>query len=353
MHVQASAPILVLRAYRGPEDHPAMAATAAAVRADNGDRELGTVADMDNHYAHLDQAALPRDCALVELDGRVVAYGRASWGELADGGAQVECILNIEPDARGRGAEELLADHAIRRARELVADPARARRRQVDLVVYVTGRDELQQSVLAALGFRLTGHHAGLIRPDFEAIPDLPLPDGFEVRLIDPTDRAMHRRVFDAAARAFADSRGEEKPTDAKFDEFLADPLFAPEHWQVAFDGDRIAGQILNYLGPLEADGGRIGWTENISVQPEYRRRGLARTLLARSLRVVRDAGATCAGLTVDLRNPNEAVELYRSMGYQITSETFEYALGPIEPGQPDGVGEPGDGPDRATGVAS
>ena len=46
-----------------------MAAAAAAVRADNGDRELGTVADMDNHYAHLDQAALPRDCALVELDG--------------------------------------------------------------------------------------------------------------------------------------------------------------------------------------------------------------------------------------------------------------------------------------------
>lgn len=352
MHVQATAPNLVLRAYRGPEDHPAMAATAAAVRADNGDRELGTVADMDNHYAHLDQAALPRDCALVELDGRVVAYGRASWGELADGGAQVECILNIEPAARGRGVEELLADHAIRRARELAADPVCARGRRASLVVFVSGRDDAQRSVLTGLGFRVTGHHASLVRPGFDAIPELPLPDGFQVRPIDPADRAMHRRVFDAAARAFADSRGEEKPTEAKFDEFLADPLFTPRLWQVAFEGDRIAGQILNYLGPLEPDGTRIGWTENISVQPEYRRRGLARALLARSLRVVRDAGATCAGLTVDLRNPNQAVELYRSMGYGIVSESFEYALGPLRHGGQNPPG--GAGPDRSsTGVAS
>ena len=83
-----------------------MTALAAAVRAFNGDAELGTVADMDNHYAHLDQSDLPRDCALVELDGQVVAYGRASWAELANGDAQVECILNVHPDARGRGVED-------------------------------------------------------------------------------------------------------------------------------------------------------------------------------------------------------------------------------------------------------
>ena len=175
-------------------------------------------------------------------------------------------------------------------------DPARSRGRHVNLDVFVSGRDEVQRSVLAGLGFRISGHYASLIRPDFASIPDLPLPDGLEVRPIDPADRAMHRRVYDAAARAFADSTGEEKPSEAKFDEFVSDPSFAPALWQVAFDGDRIAGQILNYLGDVEPDGTRIGFTENISVQPEHRRRGLARALLARSLRVVRDAGATCAG---------------------------------------------------------
>lgn len=352
MDISTLAPTLVLRAYRGPEDHQAMQDTAAAVRIDNGEREVGTVADLDNHYAHLDQVALPRDCALVELDGRVVAYGRASWAELADGSAQVESILNIHPDARGRGVEELLVDHAIRRARELVADPGTTHGRTASLVVFVSGRDETQRTVLTGLGFRITGHGAQLIRPDFESIPDLPLPEGLDVRPIDPSDRAMHRRVYDAGARAFADSLGEEKPTEAKFDEFLNDPLFAPQLWQVAFDGDRIAGQILNYLADLEADGTRIGWTEGISVQPEHRRRGLARALLARSLRVVRDAGATCAGLGVDLRNPNQAVVLYESMGYRIVSENYEYALGPLGPGTTAGA-SPGATPDRSTGVAS
>jgi mycothiol synthase len=333
MDIQALAPNVVLRAYRGPEDHPAMNDTAAAVRIDNGEREIGTLADIDNYYAHLDQVALPRDCALVELNGRVVAYGRASWMELADGGAQVESILNIRPEARGCGVEQLLADHAIRRTHELVADPDRARGRAANLVVFVSGRDQVQRSVLTELGFRLEGHGAQLIRPDFESIPDLPIPEGLEVRSVDPGDRVMHRQVWEAAARAFAGSLGEQKPTELRYDEFLKDPSFAPHLWQVAFDGDRIAGQILNYLGPLEPDGTRIGWTEGISVQPEYRRRGLARALLARSIRVVRDAGATCAGLGVNLRNPNQAVVLYESMGYQIVSENYEYELGPFEPG--------------------
>ena len=328
-----STPTLVLRAYRGPEDHPAMQDTAAAVRIDNGEREIGTVADLDNHYAHLDQAALSRDCALVELDGRVVAYGRASWAELADGGAQVECILNIRPNARGKGVEELLTGHAIRRARELNADPDLTRGRQADLAVFVSGRDAVQRTVLASLGFRIVGHFAQLIRPDFDAIPELPLPDGLEVRPIDPADRAMHRRVWDAAVRAFADSPGEQKPTEAKYEEFLADPSFAPQLWQVAFDGDRIAGQILSYMGPTEPDGTRIGWTEAISVQKEHRRRGLARALLARSIRVVRDAGATCAGLGVDLNNPNHAADLYTGMGYRIVSENYQYDLAMVPAG--------------------
>ena len=327
---------LVLRAYRGPEDHLAMNEAAIAVRADNGDHELGTVADLDNHYRHLDQAALPRDCAIVELDGRVVAYGRASWSELASGGAQVECVLNIRPEARGIGVEELLVDHAIRRARELTADAVRTRGRSADLVVFVTGRDAVQRSLLAELGFRLQGHGAQLARPDFKGLPELPLPAPFEVRPIDPSDRAMHRLVWEASCRAFAQTRGEDAPSEAKYDEFLNDPTFSPQLWQVAFDGDRIAGQILNYLGDPATDGTVIGWTEGISVQPEYRRRGLARALLARSIRTVRDAGASYAALGVDLRNPNHAADLYQDMGYRIVSESFEYALGPFGSGPAD-----------------
>ncbi len=322
---------LVLRAYRGPEDHPDMNQVATAVRAHNGDADLGTVADMDNHYAHLDQAALPLDCALVELDGRVVAYGRASWQELANDEDRIDAILNIDPGVRGRAVEALLVGHAVRRAAELIEE--RGADRTTRVIAYVTGRDPEQAAFLTRIGFRRVRRGAQLVRPSLDHIPEVPMPDGFEVRPIDPDDRAMHRRVFDSGARAFADSYGEEAPTEAAFDEFVNFPTFDPTLWRVAFHGDQIAGQILSYRGVPEPDSSWIGWTEAISVQPEHRRRGLARALLAESLRAVRDAGATSAGLGVDTENPNQALTLYESLGFRIVSEMFEYELGPFGPG--------------------
>ena len=168
---------------------------------------------------------------------------------------------------------------------------------------------------------------ASLVRSDFADIPDLPLPDGFELRPIHPADRAMHRRVFDAAIVAFADHWGdaESDGSENSFQAFIGDPTLRPDLWRVAFHGDEIAGQILNFLEPAHDDGTIIGWTESITVQPQFRRRGLARALLAESLRTVRDAGATRAALGVDTGNARRALDLYESLGFRIVSESYEY----------------------------
>jgi GNAT superfamily N-acetyltransferase len=306
-----------------------MVPVANAVRAHNGDPEVGTIADMDNYYSRFDQARLLRDCALVELDGRVVAYGRFSFESMATGEHVVSGVLNIEPAARGGSIEGLLLHHAITRADELATELGAGR--HIELAVVVTDRDPELQAAVDALGFRRVRQFAHLVRPSLDDIPDIALPEGFEIRRIASEDRAMHRRVWDAATRAFAGSYGEELPTDADYRRWLESPAFNPPLWRVAFHGDDIAGQILNYLDESpDADGGRLGWTESISVQPEFRRRGLARALLAESLRTVRDAGATRAALGADLQNPNEAATLYQSMGFQIVSVSHEYRLGPF-----------------------
>ena len=118
--------------------------------------------------------------------------------------------------------------------------------------------------------------------------------------------------------------------TERAYQAWRSSPAFDPSLWRVAFHGDEIAGQILNYLGEPRPDGSRLGFTEAISVQPAHRRRGLARALLAASLRAVRDAGATLAGLGVDSQNPNQAQALYASMGYEVVSVTYTYELGPL-----------------------
>ena len=322
---------LRLRPYRGPVDHPEMNRVANQVRAFNGDPSNDTVADMDNHYAHLEHADLPRDCALVELDGRVVAYGRASRVELITGDQQVECIMNLEPDARGRGIEELLLGYALRRAEEIVAEFGRDRPMAVS--AYVMARDDNQRVAVEGAGFSRIRAGVLLVRLNLEAIPDIPLPEGFEIRPIDASDRAMHRRVWEAAARAFANSYGEQAQTEDQYERWLESDEFNPPLWRVAFHGASIAAQILNFLGEREPDGSRIGWTESISTQPEFRRKGLARALLAESLRAVRDAGATKAALGADSQNPNQAQTLYESMGFRVVATTYDYQLGPFPPG--------------------
>jgi mycothiol synthase len=318
----------VLRAYRGPQDHAFMVPVSNAVRAQNGNRSVGTVADMTNYYSRFDQAALVRDCALVEVDGQVVAYGRSSFEHMATGDTVVSGVLNIHPGHRDGTIEGLLLQHAIDRTEELAAEHDGA---PIELHINVPDKAPEQRAAAEAFGFRRIRQFAQLIRPNLDDIPEIPLPAGFEIRPIGAGDRAMHRKVWDAGARAFAGSFGEEAPTERDYERWLESPSFNPRLWRVAFHGDQIAGQILSFMDDsIEDDGGRIGWTEAISTQPEFRRLGIARALLAASLRAVRDAGATKAGLGADLQNPNEAATLYQSMGYEIVSIEHLYALGPF-----------------------
>jgi mycothiol synthase len=322
---------LVLRPFRGPQDLPEMNRVANLVRRATGDPSVSSVADMASHYASLDQDDLPADCVVVEADGTVVAYGRATWEDLSTGDAEIGAFMNIDPAWAGRGIEERLTDHALRRAAFLV--PARGQQRPSSLRMWIGDRAVDQQRAAEAAGLRRVRAGAQMIRPSLDDIPDVALPDGYEIRPIRVDDVAMHRRVWEADARAFAETWGHETPTERAWEAWRTSPTFDPPLWRVAFKGDDIAGQILNYLGELEPDGSRTGFTEAISVQPEHRRRGLARALLAASLRAVRDAGASRAGLGVDSHNPNQAQALYASMGYEVVTVTFTYELGPFPPG--------------------
>jgi GNAT superfamily N-acetyltransferase len=283
------------------------------VRVGAGNPSNGTVAEMDAFYRSLDAAALPADCVIVELDGVAVAYGRASWDELSTGDAEIGAFMNVDPAHAGRGIEDRLTERALRRASELVGE--RGTDRASCLRMWIGDRAAHELRAAEAAGLRRVRAGATLIRP------------------IAADDEATIRRVWDADGRAFAETWGHELPTEQALQAWRSDPAFNPPLWRVAFHGEDIAGQILNYLAQPEADGSRIGWTEAISVQPEHRRRGLARALLAASLRAVRDAGATKAALGVDSQNPNQAQVLYESMGYRVVSVTYTYELGPFPAG--------------------
>ncbi len=321
---------LRFRHYAGGADHQAMAELNTATRAANGMVEVTTAEELAVSYAHLVNCDLGRDFVAAELDGRLVGYGRNWWVDRNDGTRAFDSLCHLEPTVRGRGIGTAMFAWQRRRIAELAASMAHDR--PVIASAYIYGQDLGGQALVERRGFRRVRRSAELVRPDLDAIPDVPLPDGFEVRSIDPTDTALIRRVWEAGVDAFSEHWGEsaDEWTEDSYAGFLESPETMPELWQVAFHGDEVAGHIMNTLDGPAADGSRTGWTEAIGVRKPYRRRGLARAMLARSLRTVRDAGATRAALGVDTQNENQALDLYESLGFRVIAEEFEYH-GPVD----------------------
>ena len=64
--------------------------------------------------------------------------------------------------------------------------------------------------------------------------------------------------------------------------------------------------------------GVRRGWLNSVFTRRAWRRRGLARALIARSLGVLRERGQTSAALGVDADNPSGALGLYERLGFAV-----------------------------------
>jgi mycothiol synthase len=78
---------------------------------------------------------------------------------------------------------------------------------------------------------------------------------------------------------------------------------------------------------------GRLrGVVEEVFTRGPWRRRGLARALVARTLTRLRDRGMTSASLSVDGLNPQRAMALYESVGFEIASTEIEWTRAFDEP---------------------
>lgn len=83
----------------------------------------------------------------------------------------------------------------------------------------------------------------------------------------------------------------------------------------MAVDGDRPVGWVRSIATPLGA------WCSNMYVEPEYRRRGAARSLLGRMLSDDRDAGAAASVLLAS----HAGARLYPSVGYRDIGECIVF----------------------------
>jgi mycothiol synthase len=314
---------LRFRLFQGDEDFPAMVeAINAAKQADQIERS-DTVEDVKKNYAHLVNCDPYQDVLFAEVNGQVVGYSRRTWS--IDEGNNLRAYVSfgfIKPEWRrkGIGRAMLHFNQAGMRAwaQEHPSDMDRY------FQSFATDTEVEAERLLISEGYSPVRHSYEMVRPDLNNIPDLPLPEGVEVR---PVRSDQYRLVWEADQEAFQDHWGYVRGTEEDYQGWLSNREFQPELWQVAWEGDQIAGMVQNFINREEnAEYHRLrGYTEGISTRRPWRKHGLARALIARSLRLLKEKGMVEAGLGVDTQNTSGALRLYEFMGFRPVKRASVY----------------------------
>ena len=324
-------PGLVFRHFHPPDDYHHMASIARASAVVDGTERADTAEELANLYAHLTNSDPYTDMIFAEIDPgdgqepEVIGYSRGAWREESNGERRYMFFGRIVPTWRRRGIGRAMLGWIEGRLREI------ATTHPAEIKKYYAGFVEQGEVGCAAMleksGYQAARYIFQMIRPGLDNITDFPLPAGLEVRPVLPEH---YRAIWDADIEAFRDHWGFTEPGEEDYQAWLNDKtVFQPTLWQVAWDvaENQVAGQVRTYINHEENKlyHRERGWTEFISVRRPWRRRGLARALIVRSLRAQKEAGMTESALWVDSENLSGATKVYEDCGFQVVKRATIY----------------------------
>ena len=318
---------LRFRRPRGDDaEYQAMAALIVAAHRLDGIPWLPTPTNLRDELEISSGVDPATDVVIAEIDGRMVGVADVKR-VMRDGVAVYEIGGNVHPDDRRRGIGRALLRENLRRADERAA--AEPEGQAAEARAHAEETETGHRALLEGHGFAAIRWYFLMRRSNLDDIPDAPLPDGLDLRPVTPD---QHRAIFDAEVEAFRDHWSSREQTDEDFQLTFSREELDTDLWVVAWDGDRIAGLVQNWIWPEENAtlGLARGWLEHISVRRPWRRRGLGRAITAESLRRLAAAGMTDAMLGVDAENPTGALGLYEGLGFELDHRAAAYrrALG-------------------------
>lgn len=318
------------RYYRGEEDFPKMLLLMIASSDADGRKYTGaTVDEIARQYAHLNNCNPLEDAILAEVEGSVVAYSRCYWEqELCNESPDLylyRCTVHVLPEWRKKRLGEAIFQKAEQRLREIAATHPDEHPKFFEAGAYNT--EHYWTGLFEKAGYEPVRYFQEMQRPSLENIPDFPLVKGLETR---PALAEHYRLIWESDHEAFQDHWGYMLPTEADYQEWLSDKeSFQPRLWQVAWNVDtgEIAGQVRTYISEKwnKKYDCKLGYIDNVSVRKPWRRQGIARALLTRSLHQLKAEGMTSAELNVDSDNLSGATRLYEDCGFCVVKSSTLY----------------------------
>jgi ribosomal protein S18 acetylase RimI-like enzyme len=252
----------------------------------------------------------PADWILAEMDGTVVGYGQTRWNWAERDGAHVFFHASwVAPQWRGKGIGTPLVNLLEARCRE------KALHTRAAYYEFGAGSSDRERDTCLRLesnGYTLAYTSWEMALEPACLIEVAPLPDGYHLR---PVTLEQHQAIWQCIGDAYDVScpsgRFTPASTEEGFDGHFRSKAADPTLWFVAWQGSRVAGQVLCRVHA------HCGEVFEVSIGYGHRRRGLARALLTRGIAALRQRGVGEIRLGTRYEYPTQAWQLYEQVGFR------------------------------------
>jgi mycothiol synthase len=256
---------------------------------------------------------------IVEANEHVIGYSRfESWHE-RDGVWVYLSLGWLLPSWRGRG----IGTAMLHTMEERIVRAAAAE--HPDATCEFAANASSSEAEATALLLH-EGYDAGYTVLEMGLDPALPLPapsslpPGITIRPVLPEHYPLiAASIGESYSNEYAAGRFGDDYDPELYAADLKAPPNTPSLWQVAWDGNQVAGQALPVV--------RNGRAEvfEVSVRPAWRRRGLGRALLVRALHDLRRRNISIVRLHTVAEFPTQAWRLYESVGFRVLKRFPRY----------------------------
>ena len=315
---------LNFRHFQGESDYSQIAAVLiASEAADQVERDV-TADDIANSYQHLSNCDPYKDIIISEVFGKIIGYARGWWEDETFTGRLYKHNGFLIPEWRRKGIGHAMLLWMENRLRDIAASLPSGTENFLE--VSASQFQKGTTTMLERSAYQSVRYFYEMVRPTLDDIFEFPLPDGLEIRPVNPEN---YPAIWKSVDETSQDEWGYKKPTDDDYQEWLTSPHFQPHLWQVAWDtvSNQVVGHVLTFIddGENKQCNRNRGYTEGIGVDRFWRRRGLARSLISGSLQIQKASGMTESALAADSDSTSNVIRLYESCGFQIVKRDTIY----------------------------
>jgi len=318
-------PGVKFRQFRGESDYAAIAAViTGSSKADGFEREV-TSGDISIAFSmHITNCDPYKDIILSEVAGEVIGYARGWWVEEPPSMRLYKHSGFLLPAWRRKGIGFVMLRWLEKRMKEIAA--THSSEYEKHLHTNVSQAEVGAIVLLERSGYQPMRHFYQMVRPNLDDLPDKPLPSGLEIRSV--TEK-HYRTIWKQVNETSQEEWGYSEPTEDSYQEWLAQPHFQPNLWQIAWDKetDEVVGTVLTYIDNEEnvQFNRKRGYTEGIGVSLRWRRKGVASALISLSLKAQKEAGMDESALVADTESAINLTGLYERCGFQVVSKDTIY----------------------------